>query len=320
MPCSINICRKVANISTEFETTNTALKRDYIVNNIELYNSIVKKLNICRGSFGTGYPFYALKKNYREGVLPVIDEQIRYNNELLENVNQSKHLIWHCANCLEEKGAILPDLKQICKPCPSMDDELKPRKIINRLPDIDMWMVCNDNNIEEAKEKLIDLFKENKLYPSDIDPMRTIGDVEEIVNCIKRGYMPEKNLPLDAHIIDYETLYSLMDSIPKEIEASLKIGKLPYLPIHPYSYRKKWQHDDMAYNFILDFLYTFTEFNFDNELQEKLDSTRTELTNNFSIDDLYSCVVGVAPESVKRRLTNKVLEKRLVERLESWKK
>ena len=76
----------------------------------------------------------------------------------------------------------------------------------------------------------------------------------------------------------------------------------------------------MAYNFILDFLYTFTEFNFDNELQEKLNSTRTELIKNFSVDDLYSCVVGIAPKSVNRRLTNKVLEKRLVERLESWKK
>lgn len=320
MICSINICRKVANISTEFELANTSLKRDYIVKNIELYNSIVKNLNICRGSFGTGYPFYALKKDLKGGTLPVIDEQIRYNNELIEHVNHSKHLTWHCASCLEEKGDKLPDLKQICKPCPSMDDELKPRKIINRLPDIDMWMVCNDANIEEAKEKLIDLFRENNLYPSDIDPMRTIGDVEEIVDCIKRGDMPKKNLPLDAHIIDYETLYSLMDSICKEIDISLKSGRLPYLPIHPYSYRKKWQHDDMAYNFILDFLYTFTEFNFDNELQEKLNSTRTELVKNFSVDDLYSCVVGIAPKSVNRRLMNKVLEKRLVERLESWKK
>lgn len=76
----------------------------------------------------------------------------------------------------------------------------------------------------------------------------------------------------------------------------------------------------MAYNFIFDFLYTFTEFNFDNELQEKLDSTRTELADNFSTDDLYSYGVGVAPESVNRRLANKVLEKRLVGRLESWKK
>ena len=86
MICSINICRKVANISTEFELANTSLKRDYIVKNIELYNSIVKNLNICRGSFGTGYPFYALKKDLKGGTLPVIDEQIRYNNELIEDL------------------------------------------------------------------------------------------------------------------------------------------------------------------------------------------------------------------------------------------
>jgi len=63
MSCSINICRKVVNISTESENNNTELKKDYIIKNIKLYNSVVGNLDICRGSFGTGYPFYALNKD-----------------------------------------------------------------------------------------------------------------------------------------------------------------------------------------------------------------------------------------------------------------
>ena len=46
---------------------------------------------------------------------------------------------------------IMPDLKIVCKPCPNMIDSLKPRKIINRLPDLDMWLVCEDGSIEQAQ-------------------------------------------------------------------------------------------------------------------------------------------------------------------------
>ena len=30
----------------------------------------------------------------------------------------------------------MPDLKRICKPCPQVKDSIKPRKVINRLPDV----------------------------------------------------------------------------------------------------------------------------------------------------------------------------------------
>ena len=32
----------------------------------------------------------------------------------------------------------------------NMLDKLKPRKIINRLPDLAMWLVCEDGKVEEA--------------------------------------------------------------------------------------------------------------------------------------------------------------------------
>ena len=35
-----------------------------------------------------------------------------------------------------------------------MLDSLKPRKLINRLPDLDMWIVCKDGKVEVAQEEL----------------------------------------------------------------------------------------------------------------------------------------------------------------------
>ena len=76
----------------------------------------------------------------------------------------------------------MTDLKQICKPCPQIKDSIKPRKVINRLPYIDMWMICADDKIEEAKVGLVKLFENYDMHTSDIDPVRTINDMEDIVS------------------------------------------------------------------------------------------------------------------------------------------
>ena len=54
------ITTKVANASTDFEMSNTDLKRKYLLWNIEAFNIIASSINVSKGSFGTGYPFYAL--------------------------------------------------------------------------------------------------------------------------------------------------------------------------------------------------------------------------------------------------------------------
>ena len=77
----MNICKKVADISTRFEKCPSALKREYLIKNIDIINTIMSYIPGYCGSFGTGYPFYVLDDNL-EGKLPVIKEQIRYNNEL----------------------------------------------------------------------------------------------------------------------------------------------------------------------------------------------------------------------------------------------
>jgi len=314
----ISICSDMAVVSTEFEKSNNSLKKQYLIRNITIYNSIVELIKGNRGSFGTGYPFYALKKDLT-GELPIIFEQIRYNNELVNHVINSSHNIWHCASCLSRNYDIMPDLKQICKPCPNMDNELKPRKVLNRLPDIDMWMVCDEKYIDDSKDKLIELLNNNNIHPSDTNPIRTMEEITKITENIANGIMPNKFLPIDAHIIDYDTLSSLIEKVPFELKLSQIENRAPFLPIHPLSYRKTWQKDDTAYNFIHDYLSSFTDFNFDDNMKNLLLETRRIIANNYSFERLYQFLIATGPDSVQRRHKTLELKHRFKERIDSWK-
>lgn len=77
------------NASTEYEKSNSDLKRRYLIKNIQEFNYITSLISVRRGSFGTGYPFYVLDKELN-GQLPVIQEQIRYNKELLNRARTTK--------------------------------------------------------------------------------------------------------------------------------------------------------------------------------------------------------------------------------------
>ena len=165
----IEFCTYISAISNLFEKCNTDLKREYYALNIIKVVTIMKSTIGFKGSFATGYPFYALEEGLN-GDLPVINEQIRYNDELAFNASKSDKKYWVCADCMEKNYFNMPDLKILCKPCPNMDDELKPRKVINRLPDLDIWMICEDGKIAQAKEMLVRKFNKEEMYPSDVDP------------------------------------------------------------------------------------------------------------------------------------------------------
>lgn len=95
---------------------------------------------------------------------------------------------------------------------------------------------------------------------------------------------------------------------------------VPYLPIHPTSLRKTWQHDDMAYNFILDYLYSLTPFNWTPSLMQKLQDSRTLINKSFTEEDLKEMLGRVAPDSVKRRFETPELKKSYERRINKWTK
>ena len=310
---------KVSSIATDFEMCNSDLKRQYFIRNIEGFNKIASMTNVCCGTFGTGYPFYVLDEEL-QGQLPVIQEQIRYNAELIRHATRTEFQEWTCSGCLPENYDDMPDLKQVCKPCPNMDSELKPRKFINRLPDIDMWIVCRDGHVEDAQEQLTELFKRFNIHTSDVDPLQSIQDVGEITDSLKKGIMPSKFLPIDAHIIEYSKIKGLMEQVPSILQRASQdpTHRSPYLPIHPKSYRKKWQYDDEAYNYIYDFLSAFTAFNFDDELMGTLEKARKTVVENYSSIELFTFMIQSATEANKRRFRNHDLMRCFSNRMKSW--
>lgn len=316
---SIDIVSDAAIASTTYEQANTELKRQYLVKIIDLYNSIVKDLGGFQGSFGTGYPFYTLNTDLT-GDLPIIQEQIRYNLELCEAVMKHKGTCWMCKKCLEKNGHLMSNLKTQCNICENVESILRPRKVINRLPDMDLWMVCKKDKIEDNKRIIVNRLHANGLYSSDTDPIQTISDVKEIANDLENDRMPTKFVPIDTHIIDYDTLLSLIEQIPDTLKRAMENGEIPYLPIHPISYRKDWQQDDVPYNFVHDYLSSFTEFNFESTIRERLEHTRKIISKLYTIDELYNFLLMTGPDSAKRRNKTPELRKTFERKVKEWQK
>ena len=121
--------------------------------------------------------------------------------------------------------------------------------------------------------------------------------------------MPDKFLPIDAHIIEHSELKRLIRSVPQVLEEAERNNEDPSIAIKPYSYRKTWNKDEKGYNFINDFLGSFTESNFVGDLEEDLKEVRSELTAKYSLQELYEKYLHSAPDTARRRnRTMKVLE------------
>ena len=107
--------------------------------------------------------------------------------------------------------------------------------------------------------------------------------------------------------------------MPFTVINSVKTNTIPYLPILPDSLRKKWQKDDEAYNFTLDFLYSMNDFNFEETLKQKLDYARDMVASKLTEKETVKILDSVSPDSVKRRFENKTLQKLYKRRINSWK-
>lgn len=311
------VVEKVERASTTFEKTNTDLKRKYLKWNIAAFNIIAASVSVSRGSFGTGYPFYVLDKDLN-GDIPIITEQIRYNRQLVRDGEVVQKSIWQCKSCLKRNYREMPDLKTICKPCPNMIDSLKPRRIINRLPDLDMWLVCKDGAMEEAQAELGALLKKYNIRTSDVLPLQTLDDIVEIATTLKNGEFPRIFLPIDVHIMEESKLKQLIAQVPDELKLSKAEGKKPFLPILPKSLRKVWQYDIEAYNFIYDYLSAFTGFNFTEGMEDTLQKSRRRVAQENTPEELFQFLMQSATSANFRRFQEHELEEIFYRRIASW--
>lgn len=312
-----DIVEEVEKSSTTFERNNTDLKRKFLKWNIEAFNIIATSVTVNRGSFGTGYPFYVLDEKLN-GDIPIISEQIRYNRQLVRDGEPFQKSIWHCKSCLERNYATMPDLKIICKPCPNMIDSLKPRKIINRLPDLDMWLVCENGRVEQAQAELGGLLEQYNMHTSDVAPLQSLSDVAKIATSLKDGKFPKVFLPIDAHIMEKSKLEELIAQVPEELRLARLEERKPYLPIRPKSLRKEWQYDDEAYNFIYDYLSAFTAFNFTKGMEHTLQKSRIRVVQENTPEELFEFLTQSATPANFRRFQEYELEEIFYKRITSW--
>ncbi len=311
------LTEQVETASTDFERTNTDLKRKYLIWNIEAFKIIASAVRVGKGAFGTGYPFYALDENLK-GTLPIIQEQIRYNRQLVKDGEVVQKSIWLCKSCIDRNHLDMKDLKGVCRSCPNVLKELKPRKVINRLPDFDMWLICEDGCIAQAQEELDRLLKEYSITTSDIEPIKTIEDIYRISAMLKEGKFPKIYLPIDAHIMEYSKMRELIEQVPVVLRDSKLREIKPYLPIMPKSYRKEWRYDNEAYNFIYDYLSAFTPFNFPQELQECLNKSRARVSRENSPEELFGFLMQSATDANFRRFQTVELEENFIKRVTNW--
>lgn len=311
------VVEEVEKASTTFEKTNTELKRKYLKWNIEAFNMIAASISVNKGSFGTGYPFYVLDKDLN-GEIPIISEQIRYNRQLVRDGEIVQKSIWQCQSCLKKNYQIMPDLKIVCKPCPNMIDSLKPRKIINRLPDLDMWLICEDGKVEEAQNELGELLEKYNMRTSDVAPLQSLSDIVKIATTLKDGAFPKVFLPIDAHIMEKSKLEELIAQVPDELSLAKAEGKKPYLPIRPKSLRKEWQYDDEAYNFIYDYLSAFTAFNFTEGMEDTLQKSRIRVVQENTPEELFEFLMQSATPANFRRFQEHKLEEIFYKRVTKW--
>ena len=253
-----------------------------------------------------------------EGKLPIISEQIRYNRQLVKDGESIQKSIWECQSCLKNNYSNMPDLKTICKPCKRVPDLLKPRKLINRLPDLDMWVICEDEKIEKTQYELKLLLKQNNMHTSDENPILSINDILRISQELKYGIMPKIFLPIDTHIIECSKLRHLIEQVPDVLRIAKEEKNCPYLPIYPKSYRKDWQYDDEPYNYIYDFLAAFTEFNFSKELQQALNRSRLQVSSENSEDELFELLIQSANKANIRRFQTTELKEYFKQKIQGW--
>ena len=124
---------------------------------------------------------------------------------------------------------------------------------------------------------------------------------------------------MDVHIVEASVLKDLIEKVPETLAKAKAEGTPPYLPIRPISYRKEWQYDDQAYNFIYDYLSAFTEFNFIDELQELLNTTRLEIAKKYTTDELFEFLLSSATEANRRRFQTPELRVYFKKKIEAWK-
>lgn len=279
-----------------FNVDSSGLKREYYFRQFEDFSNIAASTEGYKGSFGTGYPFYAAGDDTGLAKIAEIDRYIAQQEANARLTAQRSIGIWTCSQCQKEN--MLPDLKTYCKPC--IDTLIKPRDVFKALPDLDFWAVVE----KVDTQKLLTL--ENSLhgsnfFQSDLDIARSVHDTQKAMSTIAHDDIPVERLPLDAHVITPEELREALAGVRHEVESYSNVSDRDiFVPISPISLHVAWERIDEPYDFMKDYLFSFTPQNMASDLADDIFTTDEIVRRTLSSSDIYDIISRYAKE--KRQL------------------
>lgn len=252
-------------------------------------------------TFGTGYPFYGLDHDNRM-VLP-IDEMNRYVAEQQTRALAGGAIILSCIECQFTNQ--LPDLKKFCKPCPITG--LKPRGIFKALPDLDYWVIAEEDS-RDYRLRLQDNLSRIGFFPSDPNIGASLADIDYVLNSYKkpeysngeRVYAPR--FPIDLHVITEEDFSHLTNTVKEKMNEYARDSSIDCsVPVSPYSLHTVWERPDEPYDFTNDFLFSLTLHEESaSSIKEMFDSLKQSIEQKLSHDDIINILSR--NEALKRRL------------------
>jgi hypothetical protein len=254
------------------------------------------------GTFGLGYPFYALTP---EGV-PVHAAEIYNFIELTrQKINEDARMNpegWNCLAC--QLVNYLPDLKSKCKPCDLV--ALKPRDVFKGLPDLDMVIVVDNPNA--TTEQAVEAITNRMGYlQADTNIAQAINRTKSVLHDLISGKEPSQKLPVDIHIWSREAFEQCMEQVASGIDSVTIIGR---------SLHMNWENNPI--NFWFDFVFSLTEINMqDPEFQKKIAAARKRLKDTVGVEKIVQMVEATSPRAASL-LRTQAIHDILVARLTSW--
>lgn len=300
----------------EFNADQSVAKGRYLKEQFSDFATVASWVPGFQGSFGTGYPFYA---NRKDGTVVAIPEISRYIGTVEEKAGREAAASlgnWLCTVCQVENS--LTDLKSKCRPCGL--SAIKPRDMFKALPDLDCWVVV-DEVTPQREAQLQQYLARAGFFSSDPDIYFAIKDTTEVSQAVLNGQTPEKRLPIDLHIVSTQQMHDALKGVEHVATEVYRPGVVTgdeSVPIQPRSLHVTWEEADAPYDFMKDFLISFTPRDFrDSKLKVAINRTRNIIEECLSHGDRLELVRTHPKES--RQFEEPELQELLKARWESSK-
>jgi len=275
---------------------------NYIEKEIAIVSGILKKElgPSYSGSFGVGYPFYA--KN--ESEFFKVDEINNFITKSIQEAGDKNKNIenWICPGCQNKNK--LTDLISVCSNCMLVGEEIKPRKILATIPDLDILVILKEVD-QTILEKVEDILHSKDYKQSDISIKDSFRNTKKVLEDLKNNKEPVSKLPIDLHV--------LTDSQFKEIASRIAEGEKSRIKCP--ALHMTWENHDLQIWF--DFVFSMKEIDLTPELREVLLKSRKMVKEYWGEDNLVDAIKNYYPR-IQRIFETKEVEIALRNKIKTW--